>query len=892
MGVFFLPSASQILGGLLLVERSTQSGLEPRTLCGIEPRIFGIEAKYLGFLPNFSWNPEFCVLDQGLGFDPRILGSSLVKVPGSTPDFFLEVEGSTPKFFLDPIKESLGQFMDAQELFFEGPWGALGDALDGAFGGRMLLVAGAARSLPHGNPNVGLWSFDEVPSFFSRFMPNPFADHPSKGLQLVSRGFGGCTPKNLGLPEMTGESSPYQPRAVLSTDRKVTVMCQGTRFALNLGWLTLSGSAAGTIAGVQSPIVCTRGAQPSPSASACEYGNGTNGGVQSAVRENRAGKWALSWPSPDNSAPSPKHLGPSRMPGAPQGGTSASVSPMRMAMSTQTCPRRYPSRGCDPVSPPWTLSMKYRPPWYLNSLEVLGARVPTVTPHDSSSQMGERNDSRGWAEYTAVEFCHATHGSIASVPAVESVSSSSSQRGDTIEKGGDLSPTPWRDLSVGRYLWLVIFGACGVALWVWFALMYGSLPVGGTRLATVFYLCDIVGAVCPTCRGFVSGCAFDTDGKCPWISTTAANVAAGLVTATAGAFTLKGLLPPNWLSAFPRAAQDTLLVLARMPAAGTPFDVTEATSVAELKIAWRQGRLSRPDVGNAIDSLITRCEAEELPRLQVQIKNLELELRDDAPGSTEGGGVYHYILSRVTHFVLRLDASSALRGASDVAHLAVSRGQDLASQVLFPLESLADVVIPQVVHYFCAFVHAFGFEHIYTVVVFVNQVVYDTVLKLGYTWAFGFELLLVYLKELDLRQKAGLTMANVWESGAQDTFLTRARNEAVKRYGSSFVFFRTHGGNPGRRAPAGQPGPSREQADKSGKVKWNGKDTPGAAKACFTFQFRGREHPPGSLLPDGTCKFKHICDHWVSNKGPGGVCGACHGRHECDSAHKCAAKQQ
>ena len=24
--------------------------------------------------------------------------------------------------------------------------------------------------------------------------------------------------------------------------------------------------------------------------------------------------------------------------------------------------------------------------------------------------------------------------------------------------------------------------------------------------------------------------------------------------------------------------------------------------------------------------------------------------------------------------------------------------------------------------------------------------------------------------------------------------------------------------------------------------------------------------------PDGTCKRNHVCDKWVSNKGPGGVC--------------------
>ena len=67
-----------------------------------------------------------------------------------------------------------------------------------------------------------------------------------------------------------------------------------------------------------------------------------------------------------------------------------------------------------------------------------------------------------------------------------------------------------------------------------------------------------------------------------------------------------------------------------------------------------------------------------------------------------------------------------------------------------------------------------------------------------------------------------------------------------------------------------------------GKVKWNGKDTPSSKRACFTFQFKGREHPPGSLLPDGTCKFAHVCDHFIVGHGDGARCGRKHGRWECD----------
>ena len=161
-----------------------------------------------------------------------------------------------------------------------------------------------------------------------------------------------------------------------------------------------------------------------------------------------------------------------------------------------------------------------------------------------------------------------------------------------------------------------------------------------------------VKAVCPICKGAVDGCAGGA--SCPWLTTVTANAAAVLVTATTGFISAKALLPPGLLQAFPRSVLDTILLLARMPAAGTPFNMTSTTTAAELRMAYRQGRISKSDVAEGISNLVINAgsTSEELTKLQMQIKALELELSESEPQSrTELGGVYVYILAKISQFV-------------------------------------------------------------------------------------------------------------------------------------------------------------------------------------------------------------------------------------------------
>ena len=51
---------------------------------------------------------------------------------------------------------------------------------------------------------------------------------------------------------------------------------------------------------------------------------------------------------------------------------------------------------------------------------------------------------------------------------------------------------------------------------------------------------------------------------------------------------------------------------------------------------------------------------------------------------------------------------------------------------------------------------------------------------------------------------------------------------------------------------------------------------------------KSAKHSGRHLLPDGTCKFRHVCDQFVSNKGPGGKCEGNHARVNCNNPAKIA----
>ena len=88
-------------------------------------------------------------------------------------------------------------------------------------------------------------------------------------------------------------------------------------------------------------------------------------------------------------------------------------------------------------------------------------------------------------------------------------------------------------------------------------------------------------------------------------------------------------------------------------------------------------------------------------------------------------------------------------------------------------------------------------------------------------------------------------------------------------------------------AKATRSGPS----DKGGSSKrWNGECQPcdSTKVAPCPYFNAGKEHDPKHLGSSGKCVFRHVCNHWVSNKGPGGRCESPdHPRTKCDNPNKC-----
>ena len=141
-----------------------------------------------------------------------------------------------------------------------------------------------------------------------------------------------------------------------------------------------------------------------------------------------------------------------------------------------------------------------------------------------------------------------------------------------------------------------------------------------------------------------------------------------------------------------------------------------------------------------------------------------------------------------------------------------------------------------------------------------------------YSWQVSHELVLVYMEDED--NSTTMTLGSVFESGGQDSRLARAKTSAEMHFKGIFRPLTS----------------TVDQSKQSGK-KWNGKDTPDAKGICVTYNVGG-EHPAKHLHPDGTCKFRHVCNAWVTGKGPDGCCEGAHPRKSCTNPDRSATEKR
>ena len=172
--------------------------------------------------------------------------------------------------------------------------------------------------------------------------------------------------------------------------------------------------------------------------------------------------------------------------------------------------------------------------------------------------------------------------------------------------------------------------------------------------------------------------------------------------------------------------------------------------------------------------------------------------------------------------------------------------------------------------------HACGLGDVLILGTFLRDVVHDTISLNKGEWQVAHELFLCYLEVVETTSDPTLNIANVFARGSQDTMMQRA----MQRSNEHFCIFRPNGRERER---------ERERArehDGGGTKKWNGNFNGKASTCCITFNLGRKDHPSSALNEAGACRYNHVCDHFVTDKGPRGQCGGKHPRGKCDNPNK------
>ena len=237
-------------------------------------------------------------------------------------------------------------------------------------------------------------------------------------------------------------------------------------------------------------------------------------------------------------------------------------------------------------------------------------------------------------------------------------------------------------------------------------------------------------------------------------------------------------------------------------------------------------------------------------------------------GGINSYGVLGYLVA-VASIIVNSGKRTYSAGSSTDHGAAISGGSALGIKV-----PTSGAMFAELLMVWQTLAHAVGAATFLATVPFVQQVVWDGISILALRWEEAYCLFIIYLEAIEESQGV-LHLGNVFSSGAQDT----RHKAATQRY---YELFDCRECDPDGDSSAGKG---------KGKAKaWNGKDSPNANSICKTYNFKDAEHPVKHLYRDGTCKFRHVCFHWCTGKGPGGMCEMKHPAFECNNPDKTNTK--
>ena len=412
----------------------------------------------------------------------------------------------------------------------------------------------------------------------------------------------------------------------------------------------------------------------------------------------------------------------------------------------------------------------------------------------------------------------------------------------------------------------------------------------------VLFLCvpDTLAAPCVTCFGFQPGCTFETDGKCPMADIPAANLAITAKAGVGGALMLQNAVSNKYNRVINREGLNSLQALMRRPSNGTPVAITKTTSMKTI-LGWIQSEVCSLDwaLMEYMELVEAERDGDERKRLMANYNMLSTAKTTITAVSTNmysssGIGVTLLLLGFCFAYVRKDNKLSKVGGETSEADKEKSEGTSSAASVsahvaLKLLRPLNYYQFSQALQLFILYGVQLAIFPFAAMSEFLLYVVHDTINKRGRPWQFAQELMLVMLKRID---DAGdlkkLNLLNIVNEAHLNTVYEEAMESAKYFYPAIFRAY------PGKGEDDVCP---LAGAPDEAEIKYNGKWTRGAGP-CSVFN-TGGTHGKHVLTAEGKCKYDHVCDHWVSDKGPKGRCLSTeHERGECDNPSKCAQPVQ
>ena len=413
-----------------------------------------------------------------------------------------------------------------------------------------------------------------------------------------------------------------------------------------------------------------------------------------------------------------------------------------------------------------------------------------------------------------------------------------------------------------------------------------------SMLLLLFLSLPLANATCQVCFGGAVGCKDEGAATCPWTTGIAANVAA-VVAAVGTAIKLDSLLPARYLRLFTRSVLQTLAIIAAKPKGGATFNFSGKSYVA-IHQAVVGGLISRDEGVNELISRLNIEEAKEDPD-KVLCKQLErgIDLCQKAViqvASTEvTEGAFLFVLAKLSTVVCGNAGTFDLcvECTDDIEQPTSSGSKRFAASLKRPtsIEQMYSLV-----HQFQLVCVTAGFVTVMTMSPFLEEVIFEP-LRLGVLeWPVAFELMIVYLRMIE-NEPSRWNIGNVVSaSGGMDAKRAEAHNMAKGLYSSTFF-----------RRPRGEPRDDKDKFkndSKSGSEVFKGTvsgHNETGNKGCAAWN-NGTNHLVKHVdTSTGKCKFRHACNQFVTDKGPGGQCLKGHKRSEgCDydESKKCSQPQK